>query len=83
LLIYLILAAAVRKFPEIRVIIMLTVPMAIAGCHAFAYGCCGQTINIFLGNRGMILLIGIVTKNAPFSYCGSLPIRNVWQVMTN
>ncbi len=60
LLIYLILAAQFESFRD-PFIIMLTVPMAIAGAM-LALGIFGQTLNIF-SEIGMILLIGIVTKN--------------------
>ncbi|HCC30358.1 MAG TPA: acriflavin resistance protein [Marinilabiliales bacterium] len=60
LLIYLILAAQFESFRD-PFIIMLTVPMAIAGAM-FSLFLFGQTLNIF-SQIGMILLIGIVTKN--------------------
>ncbi|MCB8994680.1 MAG: efflux RND transporter permease subunit [Bacteroidales bacterium] len=60
ILIYLILAAQFESFRD-PFIIMLTVPMAIAGAM-LALGIFGQTLNIF-SEIGMILLIGIVTKN--------------------
>ncbi len=60
LLIYLILAAQFESFRD-PFIIMLTVPMAIAGAFLSLW-IFGQTINIF-SEIGMILLIGIVTKN--------------------
>lgn len=60
LLIYLILAAQFESFRD-PLIIMLTVPMAIAGA-LLSLWVCGQTLNIF-SEIGMILLIGIVTKN--------------------
>jgi hydrophobe/amphiphile efflux-1 (HAE1) family protein len=60
LLIYLILAAQFESFID-PFIIMLTVPMAIAGAMLSLW-IFGQTINIF-SEIGMILLIGIVTKN--------------------
>lgn len=60
LLIYLILAAQFESFLD-PFIIMLTVPMAIAGAMLSLW-ICGQTLNIF-SEIGMILLIGIVTKN--------------------
>ena len=59
-LIYLTLAAQFESFRD-PFIIMLTVPMAIAGAMLSLW-MCGQTINIF-SEIGMILLIGIVTKN--------------------
>jgi hydrophobe/amphiphile efflux-1 (HAE1) family protein len=60
LLIYLILAAQFESFRD-PFIIMLTVPMAIAGAMLSLW-ICGQTMNIF-SEIGMIMLIGIVTKN--------------------
>lgn len=60
LLIYLILAAQFESFLD-PFIIMLTVPMAIAGAMLSLW-IFGQTLNIF-SEIGMILLIGIVTKN--------------------
>jgi len=60
LLIYLILAAQFESFID-PLIIMLTVPMAIAGAMLSLW-ICGQTLNIF-SEIGMIMLIGIVTKN--------------------
>ncbi|NOU17017.1 MAG: efflux RND transporter permease subunit [Bacteroidales bacterium] len=60
LLIYLILAAQFESFRD-PFIIMLTVPMAITGAMLSLW-IFGQTLNIF-SQIGMILLIGIVTKN--------------------
>jgi len=60
LLIYLILAAQFESFRD-PFIIMLTVPMAVAG-GLLSLRIFGQTLNIF-SEIGMILLIGIVTKN--------------------
>lgn len=60
LLIYLILAAQFESFRD-PFIIMLTVPMAIAGAMLSLW-ICGQTLNIF-SEIGIIMLIGIVTKN--------------------
>ena len=60
MLIYLILAAQFESFRD-PFIIMLTVPMAIAGAMLSLW-IFGQTLNIF-SEIGMILLIGIVTKN--------------------
>jgi len=60
MLIYLILAAQFESFLD-PFIIMLTVPMAIAGAMLSLW-VFGQTLNIF-SEIGMILLIGIVTKN--------------------
>lgn len=59
-LIYLILAAQFESFRD-PFIIMLTVPLAIAGAFLSLY-LMGHTINIF-SQIGMILLIGLVTKN--------------------
>jgi hydrophobe/amphiphile efflux-1 (HAE1) family protein len=60
LLIYLILAAQFESFRD-PFIIMLTVPMAIAGAMLSLW-MFNQTLNIF-SEIGMIMLIGIVTKN--------------------
>ena len=60
LLVYLILAAQFESFRD-PFIIMLTVPMAVAGA-LLSLWITGQTLNIF-SEIGMILLIGIVTKN--------------------
>jgi len=60
LLIYLILAAQFESFRD-PFIIMLTVPMAIAGAMLSLW-LFNQTLNIF-SEIGMLLLIGIVTKN--------------------
>lgn len=60
LLIYLILAAQFESFRD-PFIIMFTVPMAIAGAMLSLW-VFNQTLNIF-SEIGMILLIGIVTKN--------------------
>ena len=61
ILIYLVLAA---QFESIRdpFIIMLTVPLALAGALASLW-LTKQTLNIF-GQIGIIMLIGLVTKNA-------------------
>ncbi len=59
-LIYLILAAQFESFMD-PFIIMLTVPLAIAGA-VLSLWMFGQTLNIF-SQIGMIMLIGIVTKN--------------------
>jgi hydrophobe/amphiphile efflux-1 (HAE1) family protein len=59
-LIYLILAAQFESFRD-PLIIMCTVPLAIAGAM-LALWITGKTINIF-SEIGMIMLIGIVTKN--------------------
>jgi multidrug efflux pump len=59
-LIYLVLAAQFESFVD-PVIIMLTVPLAIAGA-VISLWLFGQTLNIF-SQIGMIMLIGLVTKN--------------------
>jgi len=59
-LIYLILAAQFESFVDPLIIIM-TVPLAICGAFLSLY-IFGQTINIF-SQIGMIMLIGLVTKN--------------------
>jgi multidrug efflux pump len=60
ILIYLILAAQFESFVD-PLTIMFTVPLAIAGA-ILALAIFGQTINIF-SQIGMIMLIGLVTKN--------------------
>jgi len=60
LLIYLILAAQFESFRD-PFIIMLTVPLAIAGA-LLSLWIFGKTLNIF-SEIGIIMLIGIVTKN--------------------
>jgi multidrug efflux pump len=60
LLIYLLLAAQFESFID-PVIIILTVPMAVAGAF-FSLWLFGQTWNIF-SQIGTIMLIGLVTKN--------------------
>lgn len=60
LLIYLILAAQFESFID-PLIIILTVPMAVAGA-LFSLWLFGQTWNIF-SQIGTIMLIGLVTKN--------------------
>jgi hydrophobe/amphiphile efflux-1 (HAE1) family protein len=60
LLIYLILAAQFESFID-PLIIMLTVPLALAGA-ILSLALFGQTLNIF-SEIGMIMLIGLVTKN--------------------
>ncbi|HEY4785440.1 MAG TPA: efflux RND transporter permease subunit, partial [Bacteroidales bacterium] len=60
LLIYLILAAQFESFRD-PFIIMLTVPLAIAGAMLSLW-LFGMTLNVF-SEIGMIMLIGIVTKN--------------------
>lgn len=59
-LIYLILAAQFESFID-PLTIMLTVPLAIAGA-LISLWLFGQTLNIF-SQIGMIMLIGLVTKN--------------------
>ncbi len=58
--IYLILAAQFESFRD-PFIIMLTVPLAIAGAM-FSLWIFGKTLNIF-SEIGMIMLVGLVTKN--------------------
>lgn len=60
ILIYLVLAAQFESFVD-PLAIMLTVPLALAGAllSLFVFG---QTLNIF-SEIGMIMLIGLVTKN--------------------
>lgn len=60
LLVYLILSAQFESFKD-PVIIILTVPMAVAGAFLSLW-LCGQTWNIF-SQIGTIMLIGLVTKN--------------------
>ncbi len=60
ILIYLLLAAQFESFIE-PVIIMFTVPMALSGA-LFSLWYFNQTLNIF-SQIGMIMLIGLVTKN--------------------
>ena len=60
LLIYLILAAQFESFKD-PLVIMLTVPLAIAGALIFM-SLTGQTMNIF-SQIGIIMLIGLVAKN--------------------
>ena len=60
LLIYLVLSAQFESFKD-PFIIMLTVPLAIAGA-VLCLWIFGQTLNIF-SEIGMITLIGLVTKN--------------------
>jgi len=60
ILIYLILAAQFESFRD-PITIMLTVPLAIAGA-VLSLWIFGHTINIF-SQIGMIMLIGLVTKN--------------------
>jgi hydrophobe/amphiphile efflux-1 (HAE1) family protein len=60
ILIYLILAAQFESFID-PFIIMLTVPLALAGA-LFSLWITGNTLNIF-SEIGMIMLVGLVTKN--------------------
>jgi len=60
ILIYLVLAAQFESYRD-PLIIMFTVPLAIAGA-LLSLRLFGQTLNIF-SQIGMIMLIGIVTKN--------------------
>jgi multidrug efflux pump subunit AcrB len=60
MLIYLILAAQFESFID-PFIIMITVPLALAGA-LLSLWIFGQTFNIF-SQIGMIMLIGLVTKN--------------------
>ena len=60
IIIYLLLAAQFESFLE-PFIIMLTVPMALSGA-LFSLWYFNQTLNIF-SQIGMIMLIGLVTKN--------------------
>jgi multidrug efflux pump len=59
-LIYLILAAQFESFKD-PLIVMLTVPLAVAGALVFMYFS-GVTMNIF-SQIGIIMLIGLVAKN--------------------
>jgi len=60
LLIFLVLSAQFESFKD-PLIIMITVPLAIAGA-LFSLWLFGQTLNIF-SEIGMITLVGLVTKN--------------------
>lgn len=60
ILIYLVLAAQFESFID-PIIIMITVPLALAGA-VLSLDLFGQTINIF-SQIGIIMLIGLVTKN--------------------
>jgi len=60
ILIYLVLAAQFESFKD-PFIIMITVPLAIAGALLCLWAF-GQTLNIF-SEIGIIMLIGLVTKN--------------------
>lgn len=59
-LLYLILAAQFESFRD-PLIIMFTVPLAVAGAFLSLF-LFGQTMNIF-SNIGLVMLIGLVTKN--------------------
>ena len=59
-LVYLILSAQFESFKD-PIIIILTVPMAVAGAFLSLW-LCGQSWNIF-SQIGTIMLIGLVTKN--------------------
>lgn len=61
LLIYLILAAQFESFKD-PLVIMLTVPLAIAGALVFMWGT-DQTMNIF-SQIGIIMLIGLWPRTA-------------------
>lgn len=61
ILIYLVLSAQFESFRD-PVIIMLTVPLAVAGAF-FSLWYFNETLNIF-SQIGIIMLIGLVTKNA-------------------
>jgi multidrug efflux pump len=58
--VFLVLAAQFESW-RAPFVIMLTVPLALAGALA-ALWACGQSINIF-SQIGMIMLVGLVTKN--------------------
>ncbi len=60
ILVYLVLAAQFESFRD-PLIIMLTVPLALAGALTALWSF-GQTLNIF-SQIGMVMLIGLVTKN--------------------
>lgn len=60
ILVYLILAAQFESFLD-PIVILLTVPLALAGALSSLW-LFGQTLNIF-SQIGMIMLIGLVTKN--------------------
>lgn len=60
LLIYLVLAAQFESFKD-PIIVMLTVPLAVAGAYISLW-LFDQTLNIF-GQIGIITLVGLVTKN--------------------
>jgi multidrug efflux pump subunit AcrB len=58
--VYLVLAAQFESFLD-PLIILLTVPLALAGAFA-ALWATGQTLNLF-SQIGLIMLVGLVTKN--------------------
>ena len=60
MLIYLVLAAQFESFKD-PLVIMLTVPLAVAGALIFMFSF-DQTMNIF-SQIGIIMLIGLVAKN--------------------
>ena len=60
ILIYLVLAAQFESFKD-PLVVMLTVPLAVAGALIFMYAS-GGTMNIF-SQIGIIMLIGLVAKN--------------------
>jgi multidrug efflux pump subunit AcrB len=60
LIVFLILAAQFESFAH-PLVIMFTVPLALAGA-VLSLGIFGQTLNIF-SQIGIIVLVGIVTKN--------------------
>jgi hydrophobe/amphiphile efflux-1 (HAE1) family protein len=60
LLVYLVLAAQFESFVD-PLIILLTVPLALAGAFG-ALWATGQTLNLF-SQIGLIMLVGLVTKN--------------------
>ncbi|AMJ64894.1 efflux RND transporter permease subunit [Hymenobacter sp. PAMC 26628] len=83
-LIYLLLAAQFESFRD-PLIILLTVPLALAGALLSLWAF-GQTINIF-SQIGMIMLIGLVTKNgilivefANHQRAAGLPLREAVQL---
>jgi multidrug efflux pump len=60
LLVYLVLAAQFESW-RAPLVILLTVPLALAGALG-ALWYCGQTLNIF-SQIGLVMLVGLVTKN--------------------
>ena len=81
-LIYLILAAQFESFKD-PLVIMLTVPLAIAGALIFM-SLTGQTMNIF-SQIGIIMLIGLVAKNGilivEFANQKQEQGENMWQAI--